>query len=126
MQPDEKKEETVAESTDKATEESGTPATKTEISIDEKIEQMMSKFNDKVDEIIKNHTAEVDELKKTINDKDAEISKLKNVNAQILMNTSVAPADKEITDFSTVDFDDVDWDKESSAYMAKIDSKIFS
>lgn len=126
MQPDEAKEEKVVESTDKTTEDAVTPAASTETSIEDKIDKMMSAFNDKVDEIIKKHTEEVDTLKKSIEDKDAEITKLKNVNAQILMNTSVAQADKEITDFSAVDFDDVDWAKETSDYMAKVDAKLFS
>lgn len=126
MQPDEAKEGKVEESTDKSTEETGTPEAKTDSSVEDKIEKMMSQFNNKVDEIIKSHTAEVDELKKAIESKDAEITKLKNVNAQILMNTSVGQADKEITDYSAVDFDDVDWKKETSDYMAKIDAKLFS
>ena len=92
---------------------------------EELFNEMYEKFNNKVDEIIKSHKSEVDQLKEQITQKDQEIEKLKVVNRNIIMSTDVSKGSKEITDFSQVDFDDVDWNKETKAYFDVIDNKVF-
>ena len=92
---------------------------------EELFNEMYEKFNNKVDEIIKSHKSEVDQLKEQITQKDQEIEKLKVVNRNIIMSTDVSKGSKEITDFSQVDFDDVDWEKETKAYFDVIDNKVF-
>ena len=92
---------------------------------EELFNEMYEKFNNKVDEIIKSHKSEVDQLKEQISQKDQEIEKLKVVNRNIIMSTDVSKGSKEITDFSQVDFDEVDWSKETKAYFDSIDNKVF-
>ena len=92
---------------------------------EELFNEMYEKFNNKVDEIIKSHKSEVDQLKEQISQKDQEIEKLKVVNRNIIMSTDVSKGSKEITDFSQVEFDEVDWNKETKAYFDVIDNKVF-
>ena len=96
-----------------------------EPTIDDKINDLFAKFNSKIDELVQTHKSETEQLKEQINSRDKEIEQLKTVNRQIIMSTNVEQKDKEITDFTQVEFDEVDWNREAQSYMAKIDSKIF-
>lgn len=92
--------------------------------IDDKINEMLSKMNEKFDAILKQHEQETKELKDEINSKNEEIKRLENVNKAIIMSTNVEKSTADI-DFDSVDFDDVDWNKEVNMHMKQIDSKIF-
>lgn len=118
--------ENVSEQTTEQTEEIEVkePVTQTKTNED-LFNEMLEKFNNKVDEIVKAHKSEVDQLKDQINQKDQEIEKLKVVNRNIIMSTDVSKGNKDITDFSQVDFDEVNWDKETKAYIDVIDNKVF-
>lgn len=92
--------------------------------IDDKINEMLSKMNEKFDAILKQHEQETKDLKDEINSKNEEIKRLENVNKAIIMSTNVEKSTADI-DFDSVDFDDVDWNKEVNMHMKQIDSKIF-
>lgn len=94
-------------------------------SAEELINDAMDKFNNKIDELLKAHKSETDSLKEQISKKDEEIEKLKVINRNIIMSTDVSKGKDENIDFSEVDFDDVNWDKETNAYFKTIDSKVF-
>lgn len=116
----------VSEQTTETTEEIETKESVEQPKTNEELfNEMYEKFNNKVDEIIKSHKSEVDQLKEQISQKDQEIEKLKVVNRNIIMSTDVSKGSKEITDFSQVEFDEVDWNKETKAYFDVIDNKVF-
>lgn len=94
-------------------------------SAEELINDAMDKFNTKIDELLKAHKSETEQLKEQITKKDEEIEKLKTVNRSIIMSTDLSKNKDSEIDFSSVDFDDVNWGKEASAYLQTIDSKVF-
>lgn len=126
MQPDEDVSKSTEETTEVEVKVEDKEVKEPEVSDVDRVQQLIDQFNTKLDDVINTHKKEVEELKEDIKAKDSEITKLKNVNAQILMNTDIKGSTKEITDFTAIDFDDVDWDVESKSYMDKIDSRIFS
>lgn len=89
-----------------------------------KLDEFLASLNNKIDEITKSYDKKLSDMKEQLDAKIQENEKLKNVNAQILMNTSVSKGNSAI-DFNEVDFDDVNWDKEATKYFGKIDNKIF-
>jgi Fic family protein len=90
----------------------------------EKLDGFLASLNDKIDDLTKTYDKKIDDLKQQLDEKTKENEKLKNVNAQILMNTSVSKGNGEV-DFNEAEFDDVNWDSEAKQYFGKIDSKIF-
>ena len=126
MQPDEDVSKSTEETTEVENKVEDKEVKEPEVNDVDRVQQLIDQFNTKLDDVINSHKKEVEELKEDIKAKDSEITKLKNVNAQILMNTDIKGSTKEVTDFTAVDFDDVDWDVESKSYMDKIDSRIFS
>lgn len=99
--------------------------TTSEVDINAKLDNMFANFNAKVDSLIETHKQETESLQQQINAKNEEIEKLKKINQQIILSTNVDKSKDEITDFSTVDFDSVNWDKEASSYMEQIDNKLY-
>lgn len=99
--------------------------TTSEVDINAKLDNMFANFNAKVDSLIETHKQETESLQQQINAKNEEIEKLKKINQQIILSTNVDKSKDEITDFSTVDFDSVNWDKEAASYMEQIDNKLY-
>ena len=65
-----------------------------------------------------------DELKKTIDDKEKEVARLRKVNSEILMSTDLTGnKDKEV-DFNEVEFNEVDWGPQVKATLDAIDKRI--
>lgn len=90
-----------------------------------KLDEFLASLNDKINGLTKEYDKKLSDMKEQLDAKTKENEKLKNVNAQILMSSSVSNGkDKEI-DFNSVDFDDVNWDSEASKYFGKIDGKVF-
>lgn len=87
------------------------------------LDTVMQKFNDKLTEITDRYDKKIDELTKSVSEKDAEIAKLRKVNSDILMSADLGKKNENI-DFSTVDFDEVDWDKEAAKLFKTIDSRL--
>lgn len=109
---------------EQTTENTSETEVKIEPSVDDKLNDMFSKMNEKFDAVLKQHEQETKQLKDEIKAKEDEIKRLENVNKAIIMSTNVEKSKDEI-DFSSVEFDEVDWNKEASTHMHKIDSKIF-
>ena len=89
------------------------------------VNEAIDKFNSKIDDLLKAHKSETDQLKDEIDKKNEEIEKLKTINRNIIMSTDVSKNKEDNIDFSSVDFDEVDWNKETDAYFKTIDSKVF-
>jgi TolA-binding protein len=89
------------------------------------VNEAIDKFNTKIDELLKAHKSETDTLKEEITKKNEEIEKLKTINRNIIMSTDVSKNKDSEIDFTTVDFDEVNWDKETNDYFKTIDSKVF-
>lgn len=117
-----KPETTTTEENQQKTEETTTAVP--QVTDTAKLDEFLASLNTKIDEITKSYDKKLSDMKEQLDAKIQENEKLKNVNAQILMNTSVSKANNEI-DFNEVDFDDVDWNKEASSYMKTVDVKIF-
>ena len=96
----------------------------TNVDFNQKLDEMFANFNDKIDSMTKDFQVKLDEANQKIKDKDDELAKLKNVNAQILMNTDFSKNGNGVIDFGTAEFDDVDWGKEANRYMGTVDSRI--
>ena len=111
--------------TQESTEENIQTTSEPTKSAEDLINDAMNKFNTRIDELLKAHKSETDQLKDQITKKDEEIEKLKTVNRNIIMSTDLSKNKDSEIDFSSVDFDDVNWDKETSAYFKTIDSKVF-
>ena len=90
-----------------------------------KLDAFLASLNDKIDSITKEYDKKLSDMKEKLDAKTAENEKLKNVNAQILMNTSVSKSDNDEIDFSSVDIDDPAVDAACAKYFGKIDSKVF-
>ena len=90
-----------------------------------KLDAFLASLNDKIDTITKEYDKKLSDMKEQLDAKTAENEKLKNVNAQILMNTSVSRPQNEEIDFSSVDIDDPAVDAACAKYFGKIDNKIF-
>lgn len=128
MQPDDKVKEQGSPDTEKEVEkttEKKTEDVNAESLIDAKLDKLMADFNNKIDEITKKHTEEVEKLKAENEEKAKEIDKLRTVNKEILMNTSVGEDKKGEVDFSSTDFEDIDWVPQCDDYLKALDKKVF-
>ncbi len=108
--------QTVTEETNKS---------ESQVMSNDKMDEFLASLNSKIDEISKTYDKKIEELKTQLDEKTKENEKLKNVNAQILMNSSVSKGNNDVIDFKEVDFDDVNWQNEAKKYFGKIDTKIF-
>lgn len=91
--------------------------------IEAKMEEITNKFTATIDDITKKNEEEVKALRGEISKKDEEIQKQKDITAKIVMNSSFGKQSDDI-DFAGADFDSINWDKQASEYMKKIDSKL--
>ena len=88
------------------------------------VDRMTEIFENKLTETVDKYDKKIDDLKKSVDDKDREIAKLRKVNSEILMATDLSGKNKEITDFNDVEFDEVDWGAQVKLTLDKIDKRI--
>jgi predicted RNase H-like nuclease (RuvC/YqgF family) len=88
------------------------------------VERMSKIFEDKLGETIEKYDKKIDELKKSVDDKDKEIAKLRKVNSEILMSTDLTGNKDKDIDYNEVEFNEVDWAPQVKATLDKIDKKI--
>lgn len=86
--------------------------------------EMMNRFNDKLNDILDKHEVKVKEMQASIDEKEREINKLRKVNSEILMSTDIRGNDQGEIDFRDVDFKDVDWNVQAKAMFEVIDKRI--
>lgn len=91
--------------------------------IDSKIEELNSKYASIIDDITKKNESEMNKLKEQLAEKEKEVQKQKDITAKIVLNSSIGRNSDEV-DFTTADFDSINWDKQASKYMKKIDEKL--
>lgn len=88
------------------------------------VDRMTEIFENKLTETVDKYDKKIDDLKKSVDEKDREIAKLRKVNSEILMSTDLSGKNKEITDFNDVEFDEVDWGAQVKLTLDKIDKRI--
>lgn len=88
------------------------------------VDRMTEIFENKLTETVDKYDKKIDDLKKSVDEKDREIAKLRKVNSEILMATDLSGKNKEITDFNDVEFDEVDWGAQVKLTLDKIDKRI--
>lgn len=92
--------------------------------IDDKLQLMSDKFDKVLEGLTTKYDIKIEELNKQLEEKDAEIKKQKEITAQIVLGSSSKAANLPI-DFSSVNFDEVDWNVETKKYMDNIDRKMY-
>lgn len=102
-----------------------TTETQSQVNDSAKLDAFLASLNDKIDTITKEYDKKLSDMKEQLDAKTKENEKLKNVNAQILMNTSVSKPNNDEIDFSSVDLDDPSVLNAAANYFGKIDNKIF-
>ena len=89
--------------------------------MDEKLKEMSNKLSD----LQKKYDDDTKKLKADLEQKEKEVDEQKKLTANLLLNSSGGTQSEEI-DFKSVDFDDVDWDKQAQEYLAEMDKRLFN
>ena len=92
-------------------------------------DELLSKLGTMFDEKIKKVTDEFnDKFKKqeeVIKEKDEQIEKLKQANANMALTGNFSGETNGKIDYSTKDFDEVDFDPQAKSFLDNIDKKVF-
>lgn len=92
-------------------------------------ESFMSKLDALLDQKIKAATEDlnkkIEEQNKQLTQKNAEIDQLKQANANMALTSNFNKASDGVIDYSSKDFDEIDWNPQAKSLLTSIDKKVF-
>ena len=110
----------------KTTEQPTEDKVKTDVNTNDKLlEQMKAMFDASIKELKETFDKKTEEQDSKIKEKDEEIAKLKQANANMALTSNFSGAGNGEIDYSSKDFDEVDWSSQAKSALDKIDAKIF-
>lgn len=87
-----------------------------------KLEQM---FDQKIKAVTDSFEEKLKKQEEVISEKDAQIEKLKQTNANMALTSNFAKENNGQPDYSSMDFDEVDFSGQAKSFLDNIDAKIF-
>ena len=91
----------------------------------ELLEQMKSMLDNTIKEMKQTFDDKTKELNDKIAEKDKEIASLKQANANMALTSNFSKENNGVPDYSSMDFDEVDWSNQAKSALENIDKKIF-
>lgn len=91
----------------------------------ELLEQMKSMLDNTIKEMKQTFDDKTKELNDKIAEKDKEIASLKQANANMALTSNFSKDNNGNPDYSSMDFEEVDWSNQAKSALENIDKKIF-